>query len=382
MLRNSVRYSTTRDTGSTTATVRRSDDLEPGFLFWGAGRYACSMLAARDDFTPSSAGAQWMSGLPTEFTGRVVHNCTLAELINSRAVWDRGSVWLKPAELKHPAPPPSQWTRDRIAGVVTNPELGGVSVQWTNTIMDFAAEFRFFVVDGDAVTGSPIWWTAADHSAGRSWSRYADAHAVARDFAVALAGSSPRALVLDIGWDRTRRGWFIVEANRPWSSGLYGCDPDEVAAVIEVSMRDDSRWSGSPIGRLVVRGNPSPGIGHETVFRAYGWFWGVEKSRRSDRWPVSRHFRTGHVLRWDPVDLARWWRVPRTGSQGTGQSVDINCGRCRRGFCALNESGTPQRDLLLGGISDAVACGVVEGAELRASMFANSEACPSTCPVT
>lgn len=224
------------------------DDLEPGFLFWGAGRYACSMLAARDDFTPSSAGAQWMSGLPTEFTGRVVHNCTLAELINSRAVWDRGSVWLKPAELKHPALPPSQWTRDRIAGVVvTNPELGGVSVQWTNTIMDFAAEFRFFVVDGDAVTGSPYLVDGvADHSAGRSWSRYADAHAVARDFAVALAGSSPRALVLDIGWDRTRRGWFIVEANRPWSSGLYGCDPDEVAAVIEVSMRDDSRWEWKP----------------------------------------------------------------------------------------------------------------------------------------
>ena len=266
MLRNSVRYSTTRDTGSTTATVRAFPTTEPGFLFWGAGRYACSMLAARDDFTPSSAGAQWMSGLPTEFTGRVVHNCTLAELINSRAVWDRGSVWLKPAELKHPALPPSQWTRDRIAGVVvTNPELGGVSVQWTNTIMDFAAEFRFFVVDGDAVTGSPYLVDGvADHSAGRSWSRYADAHAVARDFAVALAGSSPRALVLDIGWDRTRRGWFIVEANRPWSSGLYGCDPDEVAAVIEGEhARRFAVGVEARSGRLVVRGNPSPGIGHE-----------------------------------------------------------------------------------------------------------------------
>ncbi len=247
MLRNSVRYSTTRDTGSTTATVRAFPTTLNRIPFLGCGSVrlldACRTrrLHPVQRWCPVDVGSTHRVHRPSrpQLHPRRTHQQS------SRMGSRLGLAQTRRIEAPCPASQPVDEGSNRRRS--RDPELGGVSVQWTNTIMDFAAEFRFFVVDGDAVTGSPYLVDGvADHSAGRSWSRYADAHAVARDFAVALAGSSPRALVLDIGWDRTRRGWFIVEANRPWSSGLYGCDPDEVAAVIEVSMCDDSRWEWKP----------------------------------------------------------------------------------------------------------------------------------------
>ncbi|MGH7143821.1 MAG: ATP-grasp domain-containing protein [Planctomycetota bacterium] len=41
----------------------------------------------------------------------------------------------------------------------------------------------------------------------------------------------PRAAVLDIGVI-AGQGWAVVEANPAWGSGLYGCDPEKVLAVL------------------------------------------------------------------------------------------------------------------------------------------------------
>jgi hypothetical protein len=39
-------------------------------------------------------------------------------------------------------------------------------------------------------------------------------------------------VVLDVGIIRGE-GWAVVEANAPWGSGVYGCDPDQVLRVVQ-----------------------------------------------------------------------------------------------------------------------------------------------------
>ena len=56
--------------------------------------------------------------------------------------------------------------------------------------------------------------------------------------------------MLDVG--RTPDGGYaLIEANSPWSSGIYGCDPDAVLAAVPVSngsesAGDDHEWLWRP----------------------------------------------------------------------------------------------------------------------------------------
>jgi hypothetical protein len=61
-------------------------------------------------------------------------------------------------------------------------------------------------------------------------------HSMLLDHVVRL----PPAVVVDIG-RIAGRGWAIIEANAAWGSGLYGCDPDRVLAVLRcASLKQDA----------------------------------------------------------------------------------------------------------------------------------------------
>jgi hypothetical protein len=64
----------------------------------------------------------------------------------------------------------------------------------------------------------------------------------------------PPAVVIDVG-RMTGRGWGVVEANAAWASGLCGCDPAAVLAVLRRAAVPVS--AVTDIDRRWARGIPS-----------------------------------------------------------------------------------------------------------------------------
>ncbi len=99
----------------------------------------------------------------------------------------------------------------------------------------FEVEYRCFVLDRTIRTMSPY----LRHGKLAELDDYAapdEERREAADFARRLLADAavevPRAVVLDVGMI-AGRGWAAVELNAAWGSGIYGCDPFEVLAVIK-----------------------------------------------------------------------------------------------------------------------------------------------------
>lgn len=99
----------------------------------------------------------------------------------------------------------------------------------------FEVEYRCFVLDRTIRTMSPY----LQHGKLAELDDYAtpdEERREAADFARQLLADAavevPRAVVLDVGMI-AGRGWAAVELNAAWGSGIYGCDPFEVLAVIK-----------------------------------------------------------------------------------------------------------------------------------------------------
>ncbi len=86
-------------------------------------------------------------------------------------------------------------------------------------IVEFSAEARSFVLDGD-VLDCAVYEGAGDADV---------AAALAREIVQGIPG--PRAYVVDVGFI-TGRGWAVVEFNAAWGAGLNGCDPERVLPAI------------------------------------------------------------------------------------------------------------------------------------------------------
>jgi hypothetical protein len=102
-------------------------------------------------------------------------------------------------------------------------------------IVEWTREFRVFVM------GKQVRTTSAYEYDGRllAGSNYACPEedlqaAVAFAQTVLDEADVPDPVVLDVGYLRDR-GWAVIEANAPWGSGIYGCDPKVVLEVIRAS---------------------------------------------------------------------------------------------------------------------------------------------------
>jgi ATP-grasp domain-containing protein len=119
--------------------------------------------------------------------------------------------------------------------------------------VSWEAEFRCFVLEREVQTIS-IYSRRGELAEGEddTWSASeAEIEGVIRFSARLLQDAvvdMPPAFVMDIG-QITNRGWAVVEANPAWASGIYGCDPAKILAVLkcaclkrEVLSASDSRW--------------------------------------------------------------------------------------------------------------------------------------------
>jgi len=181
----------------------------------------------------------WLPKLPHRWRGRDVLLATLAE---ARKVATRS--FIKPAEEKCfeariyssgaelPAPGPL-------------PEDLPVLVQ---EVVDWATEFRCFVLDHKVVTSSAYWRDGQSaKSEDGSWSASgAELEEASRFCETVLADQTvtfPDAVALDVGVIRGH-GWAVIECNAAFGSGIYGCDPVAVLRVLRRACRPRSPWGG------------------------------------------------------------------------------------------------------------------------------------------
>ncbi|HZS09297.1 MAG TPA: ATP-grasp domain-containing protein [Blastocatellia bacterium] len=114
-------------------------------------------------------------------------------------------------------------------------------------------EFRCFVLSREVATFSIYsrGGKLAEEEDG-SYRATTDEAEEAMKFMVSLVSDPavrlPSSVVVDVGLI-AGRGWAVVEANPPWGSGIYGCDPVKVLRVIERAciradeiMMDDRDW--------------------------------------------------------------------------------------------------------------------------------------------
>lgn len=94
-------------------------------------------------------------------------------------------------------------------------------------VVKFLDEVRCWVVDGRIKTWS---YYRKNERPWRYGGGSSDPHYDWAMLVAKVAHALPRATVIDVGLVGDR--WFVIEANEPWASGIYDCDPDECLKVI------------------------------------------------------------------------------------------------------------------------------------------------------
>jgi hypothetical protein len=186
-----------------------------------------------------------LARVPERLLRRTVEFATFADLERLK-----GSTFVEPAD------PLDKWfdagvysdVRDiRTRGRVSpeSPVLLSEPVEW-------AAELRYFVLEGRVVAGStylsygrPNW---KPFEPGASRAMPAAGLPVVENLCAGMGGELPPALVVDVGVIEGR-GWAVVEFNPAWCAGLLGADPAAVLPVLRRATRPrreldaaDARW--------------------------------------------------------------------------------------------------------------------------------------------
>jgi hypothetical protein len=127
-------------------------------------------------------------------------------------------------------------------------------ILWSEPV-SWNVEFRCFIVSRRCLT---LCAYARNHGLAQaedgSWPSSDAELSTVNDFLLALLSCTdialPPAVVIDVGLI-AGRGWAVVEANPCWGAGIYGCDPQQVLAVLRRSIvplgtiqPDDRRWIG------------------------------------------------------------------------------------------------------------------------------------------
>jgi hypothetical protein len=113
--------------------------------------------------------------------------------------------------------------------------------------VEWSAEYRYFVLEGKVVAGSP--YIAHGRPAWR-WRAGAKPEVPAAGLAVvegvcaAMRGELPPAFVLDVG-RIDDRGWAVVEFNPVWSAGLLASDAGAVLPALPRATRKRGELSGA-----------------------------------------------------------------------------------------------------------------------------------------
>lgn len=211
--------------------------------FWGAGLYAAKLQKVNLFPRLSSPGPEWLSQIPRDIAGRTVCSGTVDDLP------DNGVYFVKPAEAKINSFPAQTYGPGEVSAVFEKGKYDrSINLQWTPDILRVDREHRFFVADGDIITGSPYNVEGiVGYNPSISFDYIMPARKFAEEVLQELQGFYPKAFTLDVGMNMLTGSWFVVEANRAWSSGFYHSDPEAALDVAKYSCNEnDDAWLWSP----------------------------------------------------------------------------------------------------------------------------------------
>jgi hypothetical protein len=190
---------------------------EPLFNTAIAEQLGLSLIEPPDDF---------LTKLSREYIGRQVRLLTATQ---ARAL--PGPVFLKPPNQKTFPAKVYACGAELLEMPDDDLVLASEPVEW-------AAEFRFFVLDRRVWAWSPYWLNGALARKDDEWVVHPDLMEMTRSLVDRLLDDPrieiPAALVLDGGVIRDV-GPAIVEANTASGSGIYGCDPKVVLDVLRAA---------------------------------------------------------------------------------------------------------------------------------------------------
>jgi hypothetical protein len=213
--------------------------------YWMGGLYAAKLRQIGLAANLCSPGPKWLPSLDRAITGREV---TEGKLINlSDTV---GEFWVKPSEAKISTIPAGLYSYDKLKGLFEEGSFSSeISLQWTHEVLNINYEHRFFVAEGEILTGSPYLVDGKGYRTDIDTSHMPEAQAFAEYVLASDPMNMPPAFTLDVGLNAITDKWFVIEANRAWSSGLYGCDPTAASDVIEYACSSpaiESKWQWKP----------------------------------------------------------------------------------------------------------------------------------------
>jgi hypothetical protein len=172
--------------------------------------------------------ADWLPRLPHHHRLRDVRLTTLEEALTIRE-----RVFIKPTDEKCF---PAKVYADGAA-LKADPVLPLDLPVLVSEPVVFEVEFRFFILERHVAALSPyIRGGDIARSAAGDWEASPEEIEGASTAICALLEDPevelPPAVVVDMGRMKGR-GWGVVEANAAWASGLCGCDPASVLAVLQ-----------------------------------------------------------------------------------------------------------------------------------------------------
>lgn len=196
----------------------RAAHVEGRRAHWYGGPRAAARVAGPLGLGLLEPADDWLTRAPRPLLRRPVRLTTLAE---ARTLRER--VFVKPPSAKLDLLPAAV----HEGGAALPAGLDGATPVLVSGVVEFAAEYRLFVLDGEAVAGSRY----AVHGRLDPAPLDAEARAFGRTVLEATAAGLPSAVCLDVG-RLTDGGWAVVEANMAWFAHCYAAEPDRVLDVV------------------------------------------------------------------------------------------------------------------------------------------------------
>jgi hypothetical protein len=223
--------------------------------YWMGGAFALKLQRIGLATKLMSPGVNWLPELPLELTGRKILEGNLDSYLEYN-----NKAWVKPSEAKILSMPAGIYTPHKIKEIFAKQNFTyNISLQWTETVMRMNYEHRFFVAEKNIITGSPYLINGKGYNSEISYSRYNEAKNFAEH--VLKTVDTPPAFTLDVAFDENTSKWVVIEANRAWSSGLYGADPVAVLEVIQLScFGNENKWSWQPDEHILQLGKEEPSL--------------------------------------------------------------------------------------------------------------------------
>ncbi|MEV8533784.1 ATP-grasp domain-containing protein [Streptomyces sp. NPDC051211] len=185
---------------------------------WYGGPLAADRVAGRLGLGLLEPSDHWLTTVPQALTGRAIRLTTLAQ---ARSLTER--TFVKPPSAKIDVLPAAVYgDGNRLPAT-----LDGSTPVLVSGVVEFATEYRLFVLDGEVAAGSRY----AVHGRPDPAPLDARAHGFAREVLDATAKDLPSAVCVDIG-RLTGGTWAVVEANMPWFAHCYAAEPDRVLDVV------------------------------------------------------------------------------------------------------------------------------------------------------